>query len=283
MRADIRIILNISTGKGGSGVSTLTANMAYLASLSIGSARSIGLIDAAYRGNHTALKLLGAANPEAYGYWDYVLLPEDVEPAVLTIGKILAVPPGSLDPINAEWSKETMVQRFQGNAEKAAAHVLERTAALALKLQARGAEAVFVDAPGATVGPYMWAFLKLAKVVNVVAKAGAAHLEEALQFLTYVSMVAQRRIEEGERVRVHLVVNGERLGGTAPQLRGAGLVHKQYVLPYSPSVSIITDEKREPAAAYCKSEFAQVDRDFKTWCREVEKLTSESVLAARSV
>lgn len=273
VRRDLRLVLNVSA-KGGSGTSTVTANLAWLLADRSGD-EFVGVIDASFRGNHTVLKLLGINNPVAYGFWDVVL--RNAEPTIIAGGKFLAVPPGTTSPTATAWEVESLVARHQGSPEAVANAILERVANLVTKLQSRGAGVVLVDAPGTTAGPVQWALLWLSRVINVVVRGGSTHMDEASELLRLVGEVVRERSEVGDEPVVNLVVNAEWPGqATASMLRGSGPFHHVFTLPLSLTVSYVTDVRRDVAVRYNSPEKA-----FREWVKAVSRLAEVSILGAR--
>jgi|MonGeyMetagenome_1017769.scaffolds.fasta_scaffold70405_2 cellulose biosynthesis protein BcsQ len=268
------VVLFLGTGKGGAGVSTVTANVAVL--LMRRANQPIGVIDAGIGSNATLSKLLGAGytNPSqcaSGGLYEYLLGLTGLPQPMNITNNLKLVPPGCLNPYAVHWHLSVLSAKYAGDPAKGpdafADYLLGKLGKLYAGL---GSRVVIIDVPSNIHRPLSWAFIASADVINIVALDGSTHVGEAQETIDVVSQVLNE--PRGNRhARVNLIVNRAldiRGGGLLAHLPTAGL-HNVYRLPDSREVRVWTDECRRPAVLF--SRYARGE-DYRQWLQELERL-----------
>ena len=289
---DVPVIVNIAGGKGGVGTSTLTANMAYALGSAGAAYGTIGVVDTAYGANSTLSKLLGIPPLATNGFWNYVFSKYCDQDCQLPHGTasitpqarehIWVVTSGTYESFMIDWGLSYILSKFGNDPNRVSWELYDTIVEILLSgLMPRGVNLVLVDIPGSVFKPLIWAFLMLARIVNVVVKAGSTHQDEALEMLNFVRDVLNWRVSRNYgSFDVILVVNHALPGdNTANELKSRGVpMLETRVLPYSPAVQVITDVLKDIAVLYDVPE----DKYFRKWKEEVLNLARNEYELAKA-
>ena len=289
---DVPIIVNLAGGKGGAGTSTFSANLAYALGSTEAAYGYIGVIDTALGANSTLSKLLGIPPLVSNGFWNYIFSrfcdqncgidysPNvDVKPE--PIQHMLVVTSGTYTALQIDWGLAYITARLGSDPYRVGWALHDVILELILERVMRGgANLVLVDVPSTISRPLVWALLMMARIVNVVVKAGSTHQDEAMETLQIVREVLNQRTSMGmPPFDVVLIVNQAMPGDNTVndlKARGAPMTEAR-VLPASPAVQVITDRLKEPAVKYDVPE----DKYFRKWREEVLSIARREYEMAR--
>ena len=266
------------------------ANIAYALGSTGATYGTIGVIDTAYGANSTLSKLLGIPPLATNGFWNYIFskycdpgcqLPHGTASITPQAREhIWAITSGTYEAFMIDWGLSYVLSRFGNDPNKVSWEFYDTLVDVILNgLMPRGVNMVIVDVPSTIFKPLVWALLMIARIVNVVVKAGSTHQDEALEVLNFVRDVLNWRVSRGYgSFDVVLIVNQALPGdNTANELKSRGVpMLETRVLPYSPAVQVITDILKDIAVLYDVPE----DKYFRRWREEVLNLArSEYELA----
>ena len=289
---DVPVIVNLAGGKGGVGTSTVTANMAYALGSAGATYGAIGVIDTAYGANSTLSKLLGIPPLATNGFWNYVFarfcdtncqIPHDaVSITPQARERLWVITSGTYEAFMIDWGLSYVLSRLNNDPNRVGWAFHDAVLELIMNaLMPRGVNLVIIDVPSTIFKPLVWALLMIARIVNVVVKAGSTHQDEAVEVLNFVRDVLNWRVGHGYgSFDVVLIVNQALPGdNTVNELKSRGVpMLETRVLPYSPAVQVITDVLKDVAILYDEPG----DKYFRKWREEVMNLARSEYELARS-
>ncbi|GAB6946101.1 hypothetical protein JCM16161A_02310 [Vulcanisaeta sp. JCM 16161] len=285
---NIPIIVNLAGGKGGVGTSTVTANMAYALGQAGSAYGTIGLIDLAYGANSTLSKLLGVPPLRTNGFWNYITAKyypyqdssPDITPSL--VQQIALIPSGTIEAHRIDWALSYLLSKMGNDPDRVGWALYNDVAELIINRLGRYMPSlVMIDVPSTIFKPLAWAVLMMARVVNVVVKAGSTHQDEAMEVLELVSAVINQRAQMGVPTPDVFLIVSQALPGdnTANELKSRGApMRGTYVLPYSPAVHYITDYMKDLAIKYDVPQ----DKFFRQWRETIVAIARNEYEVARA-
>ena len=263
------IALFMGPGKGGAGVSTLAANVAWLVSQRLPIGEYVGLVDASIGANATVSRLFGLGFNEggrcvSNGLWEYILDTSGrrVKLSYKPVDKLLIVTPGCMSSVEVGWGLGELLSIFNNNPDAVARYVQGKLVNLTIGL---GARITVIDLPSSVSRPIAWPFLGISDVVVVVGKWGTLHAPEVNETL---SMIEDYRQFEGRGVITIVVENliNPKADDVDEMRRYIRHGFDRYIqLKRSDVVDLLTSKYRDIAVRYSGDPQARREGEFREW------------------
>jgi MinD-like ATPase involved in chromosome partitioning or flagellar assembly len=268
------VVLFMGSGKGGAGVSTVTANVAWLTSQRMPPGEDITVIDAGYGVNATLSKLLGVGFTDggtcvSSGLYEYIL---DVKGATqiqpVPREKLKVIGPGclSIDAIN--WGLPELVSVLGRNPDIVVKYLQDRFTRIFTSVNSR---IIIIDLPSSTLRPLAWSLISMADIVFIVGEWGDVHVHEvndALSLVEGVAKIVKRRIA------TYVIVNKALPIADSDMRRLISHTYDGLVtLPYSRIVHALTSLRRDLAVRYSGDPQARREFEYRYWVDNIRKLS----------
>jgi len=268
------VVLFMGSGKGGAGVSTVTANVAWLTSQRMPPGEDITVVDAGYGVNATLSKLLGVGFTDggtcvSSGLYEYILdIKGTTQIQPVPREKLKVIGPGCLNIDAINWGLPELVSVLGRNPDAVVKYLQDRFMRIFTSANSR---IILVDLPSSAFRPLAWSLLLLADIVYVVGRWGMVHVHELNDGLSLVEAVSRgvnRRIITGVVINMTQPVSDSNMQRL--------ISHRYDVLvnlPYSRIVDVLTSERRDLAIRYAGDPQARREPEYRYWADSVRKLS----------